>query len=69
MLDDSGTLGKMLLNNPDLCSDLHSLVFWDAFDEWIFKGLSNNGSYLCEPKSSEQPPLDKQSKQLKGCLC
>ena len=64
MLEDSGALGKMLLNYTDLCSDLHHV-----FDEWIFKGLSNNGSSLCEPKSSEQPPLDKQSERLKGCLC
>lgn len=29
MLEDSGALGKMLLNNPDLCSDLHSLVCFE----------------------------------------
>lgn len=70
MLDNPGAFEKMLPNNTDFCSDLHSLsVFWDAFDEWIFKGLSNVVRSLSVPKSTGQPPHAKQGEQLKGCLC
>lgn len=61
---------EMLPNNTDLCSGLHSLLCFEMHlmsrfsKAWVTLAVPLRG-----PESTEHLPHDKQSEQLKGCLC